>query len=41
MSNKLDIVIILPEKDLPSGWELATIGDLVGREGVFKDGDWK
>ena len=40
MSKKLEIVMTLPEKDLPSGWKLATIGDIVGREGVFKDGDW-
>ena len=40
MSKKLEIVMTLPEKDLPSGWELATIGNIVGREGVFKDGDW-
>jgi len=26
--------------DLPSGWELATIGGLVGEDGVFADGDW-
>ena len=40
MSKKLEIVMTLPQKDLPSGWEFATIGNLVGREGVFKDGDW-
>jgi type I restriction enzyme, S subunit len=28
------------EGQLPSGWVEATIGDLVGQEGVFCDGDW-
>lgn len=25
---------------LPNGWGTATISDLIGREGVFCDGDW-
>ena len=25
---------------LPVGWDEATIGDLVGNDGVFVDGDW-
>ena len=28
------------EGDLPDGWELATIGELITPEGVFIDGDW-
>jgi type I restriction enzyme, S subunit len=28
------------EEDLPSGWSLATIDDLIGADGVFMDGDW-
>jgi type I restriction enzyme S subunit len=27
-------------EDLPPGWSLATIEDLVGADGVFVDGDW-
>jgi type I restriction enzyme S subunit len=26
--------------DLPPGWSSATIGELVGKNGIFKDGDW-
>src|SRR5215211_5294697 len=25
---------------LPTGWSVATIGDLIGGDGVFVDGDW-
>ena len=28
------------EEEIPSGWSLATIPDLVGSDGVFVDGDW-
>jgi len=38
--KKLELVTTLVEDDLPSGWELATIGDLVGEDGIFTDGDW-
>ena len=40
MSKKLELVTTLVEDYLPSGWELATIGDLVGEDGIFADGDW-
>ncbi len=26
--------------NLPAGWTLATIGELIGRSGIFADGDW-
>ncbi len=28
------------EGDLPEGWSIATIGDLISTDGVFIDGDW-
>lgn len=28
------------ENDLPAGWALAKIGDLIPKEGLFVDGDW-
>ena len=28
------------EGDLPSGWVIATLGDLISPDGVFIDGDW-
>lgn len=39
MTNQTDLVQTFFD-DLPSGWSLATISDLVGNDGVFKDGDW-
>ena len=30
----------MADSDLPSGWILATIGELIGRGGIFTDGDW-
>lgn len=26
--------------DLPAGWEWATLGELIGKDGLFTDGDW-
>src|SRR5690348_15116201 len=26
--------------ELPTGWAAATLGELIGREGLFIDGDW-
>jgi type I restriction enzyme, S subunit len=33
-------VLTVRKQDLPSGWSVATIEDLVGPDGVFVDGDW-
>ena len=27
-------------RELPDGWVLAAIGELIGRGGIFIDGDW-
>ncbi len=35
-----DLVDTLSPKDLPSSWTLATIPELVAKDGVFIDGDW-
>ena len=40
MSNTADIVYTITKDQLPHGWSLATISNLVGKEGVFVDGDW-
>jgi len=33
-------LILENKKKLPSGWDLATINDIVGPDGIFIDGDW-
>ncbi len=40
MSNTADLVYTITKDQLPHGWSLATISNLVGKEGVFVDGDW-
>ena len=40
MSRVAEQIHTAAEEDLPSGWSLATIEDLVGVDGVFVDGDW-
>jgi len=35
-----DILETLSSEDLPQNWTLATISDLISRDGVFVDGDW-
>jgi type I restriction enzyme S subunit len=37
VAEQIDTVLA---EDLPPGWSLATIEDLVGVDGVFVDGDW-
>lgn len=40
MSRAAEQIHAVLEEDLPSGWSLTTIEDLVGADGVFVDGDW-
>jgi len=40
VTKKIDLVKTFLDDDLPPGWGMATIGGLVGKDGVFKDGDW-
>lgn len=40
MSNPADLVYTIAKDKLPDEWSLATISDLVGKDGVFVDGDW-
>lgn len=40
MSRTAEMVYSVDEQKLPLGWALATIGDLVGNDGIFVDGDW-
>ncbi len=40
MSATAEHLLTLQEDNLPPGWSLATIEDLVGEGGVFIDGDW-
>ena len=40
MTEKIDLVKTFLDDDLPLEWGMATISDLVGKNGVFKDGDW-
>lgn len=40
MSKPAELVYTIDENELPEGWRLSTIADLVGKEGVFVDGDW-
>jgi type I restriction enzyme S subunit len=40
MSATAEHLLTLQEDNLPPGWTLATIEDLVGKGGVFIDGDW-
>ncbi len=40
MSNPADLVYTISKDKLPDEWSLATISDLVGKGGVFVDGDW-
>lgn len=35
-----DAIYTIPKDDLPSMWELKSIHELVGKVGVFVDGDW-
>lgn len=35
-----DAIYTVPKDDLPPMWELKSIHDLVGKKGVFVDGDW-
>jgi type I restriction enzyme S subunit len=37
---ELGVDVSPPLEPLPSGWCRARLGDLVGREGLFVDGDW-
>jgi len=40
VTKKIDLVKTFLDDDLPPGWGMATISGLVGKDGVFKDGDW-
>jgi type I restriction enzyme S subunit len=40
MTKALNQVLSIEMGQLPEGWSLATITELVGDEGVFVDGDW-
>ena len=40
MKSSKQRVSTFPEGNLPNGWASATIGELVGYDGVFIDGDW-
>jgi len=40
VSSIKDYVLTIDKDELPTGWEMAPIGDLVGTSGVFVDGDW-
>lgn len=40
MSTPADLVYTITKDKLPGEWSLATISDLVGKDGVFVDGDW-
>ena len=40
MTNNNQKVTSCAIEDLPDGWSLETIPDLVGDNGVFSDGDW-
>jgi len=40
VSKPAELVYTIDENELPEGWRLSTIADLVGKEGVFVDGDW-
>lgn len=40
MSRVVEQIDTVLAEDLPPGWSLATIEDLVGVDGVFVDGDW-
>jgi type I restriction enzyme S subunit len=40
VSRVADQIHTAHKDDLPSGWSVATIEGLVGKEGVFVDGDW-
>jgi type I restriction enzyme S subunit len=38
--NESQRIPVLPEKNLPPNWTLATISDMVAHDGIFIDGDW-
>ena len=40
MSKKLEPVLTIKKNEIPQDWELATISDLIGNDGLFVDGDW-
>lgn len=40
MSIQAEALFTAEEYDLPPGWHLATIGNLVEKGGIFIDGDW-
>jgi type I restriction enzyme S subunit len=40
MNTKTEIVSIISPNKLPKGWHSSTIADLIGNDGLFKDGDW-
>lgn len=40
VTTKQDIVKTIHEEKLPPIWQLATIGQLIDKDGVFVDGDW-
>jgi type I restriction enzyme S subunit len=40
VSKPAELVYTIDENELPEGWRLSTIADLVGKEDVFVDGDW-
>jgi hypothetical protein len=33
-------VFTIESNELPAGWSLATLDELIGNSGVFVDGDW-
>ncbi len=40
MSISKEHVLTIDIKELPDGWSLATLDELIGKSGVFVDGDW-
>ena len=40
MKNKEQRFVTLLAEELPPGWTLATIGEMIDTDGVFTDGDW-
>ena len=40
MSKPTELAQTVPDEMAPPGWTLETISDLVGKDGVFIDGDW-
>ena len=40
MNLNKDLVFTIDNKELPAGWSLATLDEMIGKSGVFVDGDW-